>query len=101
MASPIAAASLPVTMLIAPGGSPARSPITASAKAEYGVCNAGLQTTVQPAASAGPSLRPSQAAGKFQGVIAAPTPSGWRRTKTLLSADAAGTPTPSLRPPLS
>src|SRR3546814_3247294 len=54
--------------------------------AEYGVCVAGLQTTVQPAASAGAILRPSIADGKFQGVIAATTPTGWRRVMMRLSA---------------
>src|SRR3546814_4515059 len=66
-------------MLSTPGGRPARSASTPSASAEYGVCVAGLQTTVQPAASAGAILRPSIADGKFQGVIAATTPTGWRR----------------------
>src|SRR3546814_267094 len=44
---PIAAASWPVTMFSTPGGRPARSASTPSASAEYGVCVAGLQTTVQ------------------------------------------------------
>jgi hypothetical protein len=35
-----------------------------------------LSTTVQPAASAGPSLRVAIAAGKFQGVISSETPIG-------------------------
>ena len=38
--------------------------------------SAGLQTTVQPAASAGAILRAIIAAGKFHGVIAATTPTG-------------------------
>ena len=101
MASPMAAASLPVTTLITPGGNPARSPITARASAEYGVCSAGLHTTVQPAASAGPSLRPSMAEGKFHGVIAATTPTGWRRTTMRLSAACAGITSPYMRRPSS
>ena len=42
-------------------------------------------TNVQPAASAGPALRVIIAAGKFQGVIAATTPTGWRSTRMRLS----------------
>jgi hypothetical protein len=45
-----------------------------------------LQTIVHPAASAGPALRVIIAAGKFHGVIAATTPTGWRRTRIRLSA---------------
>jgi hypothetical protein len=41
---------------------------SASASAEKGVSGAGLMTTVQPAASAGPSLRVIIAEGKFHGV---------------------------------
>ena len=53
IAAPMAAA-LPVTMLKTPAGTPpARSASSASAKAENGVCAAGLTTMVQPAASAG------------------------------------------------
>ena len=44
------------------------------ASAENGVADAGLMTMVQPAASAGPSLRAIIALGKFQGVIAPTTP---------------------------
>lgn len=73
--APISAAE-PVTTEKTPGGTPARSASTASASAESGVCEAGLSTMVQPAASAGPALRVIMAAGKFQGVIAAPTPTG-------------------------
>ena len=85
IADPIAAASWPVTMLSTPGGKPARSASTPKASAEYGVCDAGLQTTVQPAASAGPTLRASIAEGKFQGVIMPTTPIGCRSTMIRLS----------------
>ncbi len=47
-----------------------------SASAESGVCSAGFSTIVQPAASAGAALRVTIAAGKFQGVIPAVTPTG-------------------------
>ena len=52
----------------------------ASASATSGVCSAGLATTVQPAASAAPSLRVSIAYGKFHGVISAHGPTGSRVT---------------------
>ena len=48
------------------------------ASAESGVEGAGLTTIVQPAASAGATLRAIIPIGKFQGVIAAQTPTGWR-----------------------
>ncbi len=59
-----------------------------------GVALAGLTMLVQPAAIAGPSLRVIIAAGKFQGVIAATTPTGWRRTSTRLAGFCAGTTCP-------
>ena len=58
------------------GGMPARSASTAKASAVSGVSPAGLQTTVQPAASAGAHFRVIIAAGKFHGVIAPTTPIG-------------------------
>src|SRR5258706_8897586 len=74
--SPPISLALPVTMLITPFGTPARSASSASAKAEYGVCVAGLITTVQPAASVGAALRVIIAAGKFHGGIKPHTPIG-------------------------
>jgi hypothetical protein len=75
---PIAGASSasPVTMLSTPAGSPASSPSRATARPDSGVCSAGFSTMVQPAASAGADLRVIIAAGKFQGVIPAVTPTG-------------------------
>ncbi len=75
----------PVTTLKTPGGRPARSPSSARASAEKGVAEAGLSTTVQPAARAGPALRVIMAAGKFHGVMAATTPMGSFRTRMRLS----------------
>src|SRR5262245_51609879 len=66
----------PVITLNTPFGIPARCASSAIASAEYGVCIAGLQMNVHPAASAGPALRVIIAAGKFHGVIAATTPTG-------------------------
>src|SRR3990172_2478878 len=75
ISSPMADA-LPVMTLKTPAGAPARSAHAASPRAVSGVWLAGLQTTVQPAASAGVHLRVIIAAGKFHGVIAPTTPIG-------------------------
>ena len=79
------AAAEPVITLNTPGGIPARRASSPSARAENGVCVAGFSTIVQPAASAGPALRVIIAAGKFHGVMAATTPTGWRITMMRLS----------------
>ncbi len=50
---------------------------------------AGLSTTGQPAARAGPIFRAAIAAGKFHGVTSTQTPTGWRRTTILLAPDGA------------
>ncbi len=51
-----------------------------SSAATQGVSGAGLSTTVQPAARAGPTLARLIWVGTFHGVIAATTPTGSRRT---------------------
>ena len=65
-----------VSTFSTPEGMPARCASSATARADSGVASAGLMTTVQPAASAGATLRVIIAIGKFQGVIAAQTPTG-------------------------
>ena len=60
---------LVVMMLTTPAGAPARCSTSPIHSAVSGVSPAGLSTAVQPAASAGASLRVAMAAGKFQGVI--------------------------------
>ncbi len=65
-----------VIMLSTPGGMPARMASSAAASAVSGVSSAGLIRTVQPAASAGATLRVIMASGKFHGVMAAHTPIG-------------------------
>ena len=57
------------TTLTTPSGTPASDRMAATASALSGVSLAGLSTTVQPAARAGPILRVAMAAGKFHGVI--------------------------------
>jgi len=52
-----------------PAGAPARWSTSATHRAVSGVSPAGLRMAVQPAASAGASLRVAIAAGKFHGVI--------------------------------
>ena len=70
-----------------PGGRPASSASFATASAVSGVCSAGFNTIVQPAASAGAALRVTIAAGKFHGVIPAVTPTGSLMTTTLRSLE--------------
>ena len=55
---------------------------------------AGLTTMVQPAASAGPTLRVIMALGKFQGVIAAHTPTGCLITRIRREATVCGMTSP-------
>src|SRR5262249_40175976 len=64
------------TTLMTPSGTPAALSNRAIAKAVSGVSDAGLSTTVHPAASAGAILRVAIAAGKFHGVTSAATPTG-------------------------
>src|SRR5260370_17053863 len=68
---------LPVRMLNTPLGTPAFSASATSASAVSGVSLAGFKTTVQPAASAGDTLRVIIEHGKFHGVIAPQTPIRW------------------------
>ena len=49
--------------------------------ADKGVSGAGFKTTVQPAASAGPSFLVIMDEGKFQGVMAPTTPTGCETTR--------------------
>src|SRR4029078_3063469 len=76
IALPTGTGFLAVTTLSTPLGNPARSASSTSASADSGVSSAGFTTAVQPTASAGATLRVIMALGKFQGVIAATTPSG-------------------------
>ena len=92
--SPPIAAALPVTTLSTPGGKPARCASSASASAENGVASAGLMTTVQPAASAGATLRVIIEDGKFHGVMAAHTPTGCLITSSRRSLAMVGMTSP-------
>ncbi len=69
-------ASVVGTTLTTPSGTPASTSRRVTARAVSGVSDAGLSTTVQPAASAGASLRVAIAAGKFHGVTSAAMPTG-------------------------
>ena len=62
--------------LTTPAGTPASSSAGISASMVSGVSEAGLSTTGQPAASAGPILRVAIAAGKFHGVTSTAMPAG-------------------------
>src|SRR6266436_441052 len=68
--------ALPVRILNTPLGTPAFSASATNASAVSGVSLAVLITTVQPAASAGDTLRVIIEHGKFHGVIAPQTPIG-------------------------
>src|SRR3712207_1216119 len=83
--------------LTTPAGTPASARIAAMARAVSGVSPAGLSTTVQPAASAGPILRVAIAAGKFHGVISTHTPTGCRTTRIRFAPDGAVARVPSPR----
>ena len=74
-----------MTTLKTPGGMSVSSATSRpSSQASHGVSGAGLSTTVQPAASAGPTLARLIWVGTFHGVIAATTPTGSRWTVRLL-----------------
>src|ERR1700693_1130385 len=72
--------------LTTPAGTPASSRIGISASMVSGVSEAGLSTTGQPAASAGPILRVAIAAGKFHGVTRTATHAGlcWTKMRAAL-----------------
>jgi hypothetical protein len=67
-------------MFSASGVTPASRKARTTSMQVAGVSSAGLMTTLQPAASALPSLRAGRLTGKFQGVNAATGPIGWRIT---------------------
>src|SRR5208283_596514 len=71
----------PFTMLTTPGGKPASSNQLANSSAVSGVCSAGFNTQVQPAAIAGASFQAAISRGKFQGMICPATPTGSRSVK--------------------
>src|SRR5262249_29350744 len=83
--------------LTTPSGTPASLRIAATASADSGVSFAGLSTTVQPAASAGPILRVAIAAGKFHGVTSTDTPTGWCCTRIRFVPAGALVTIPSMR----
>ena len=68
----------PVTTFRTPGGKPASSASSPSARAVSGVWLAGLRMTVLPQASAGATFHAASSSGKFQGTMAATTPTGSR-----------------------
>ncbi len=73
----------PTTTSNTPSGIPASSASSASRRAVSGVSSAGFTTMVLPVARAGPTFHEVMAAGKFQGMMAATTPSGsWKVRST-------------------
>src|SRR5262245_35617353 len=71
----------PGTTLNTPSGKPAAATTSANFSAVSGVRLAGLWTTAQPVASAGPYFHIESNSGKFHGVIAPTTPTGSRRVE--------------------
>ena len=72
----------PVTTFSTPSGSPASWQSSWNLSAVSGVCDAGLMTTVLPAASAGASFQDESRKGKFHGTMASDHRSwGWRSVK--------------------
>ena len=94
-----ASAALPVTKFSTPPGRPASSRISTSLVAMIGVSDAGLNTTVFPAISAGKIFQVGMARGKFQGVMQPMTPSGSRRVSAALFLSSEGTVSPKGRRP--
>ncbi len=69
-----------------PAGRPASSMVCAKYCAVSGVSLAGLRTMVQPAATAGATLRVAMASGKFQGVMSRHGPDGFVLDQDLVLA---------------
>ena len=63
-------------MLKTPAGVPASCMISANTMADNGAISEGFSTIVQPAASAGITLRVTWFIGQFHGVIRPQTPTG-------------------------
>lgn len=91
--SPIGRES-PVMTLKTPLGTPAFSARAASASAECGVSLVGFSTMVQPAASAGHTLRVIIELRKFHGVMAPQTPIGGLIASSLASGRGEGIVSP-------
>ncbi len=76
----MAAGSLQATTVRQPSGRLASVSASARATADSGAASLARRTTVQPAASAGPTPRAGIARGKFQGEMIRQGPTGRRRT---------------------
>ena len=83
--------------LTTPAGTPASSSSGIKASMVSGVSDAGLSTTGQPAASAGPILRVAIAAGKFHGVTSTAMPAGLCCTKIRAPDEGARDTSPRFR----
>ena len=91
----------PSTKLNTPGGRSASATHEASTPEHAAVLDAGVHTTVLPAASAGATISAGIVYGQFQGVTTATGPSGRRIKSTRLPGDALGGIDPSSRTPSS
>ena len=77
----------PGRTLSTPGGAPASIASSATRSAVSGVSSAGLRTTEQPEASAGPIFQAIIRSGKFQGSTRPATPAGSRTMSARWSSD--------------
>ena len=93
--SPISA-PVPVTRFSAPFGRPASTMSSTQRVVASGVVLAGFRTTVHPDASAGATLFDMSVSGKFQGVIAATTPTGRLMTMPKAPGSASWTYSPRI-----
>ena len=86
-------------MLMTPLGMPASASVRTRLNVDRGVSCAGLITQVLPHTIAGKSFHEGIAMGKFQGVIMAQTPSGWRTAIANLLGSSEGVVGPKRRRP--
>ena len=81
----------PVTTLSTPFGKPAWFSSSTMRVVVNGVVDAGLTTTVHPAAKAGPTFVPISVIGKFHGTMAPVTPTGCFNTMPYILLSGRGT----------
>src|ERR1700685_2933136 len=75
----------PGTTFTTPGGTPASRHNSARRSGDSGAFSAGVSTTVQPVASAGPIFQIDAESGPFHGMMAPTTPTGSFNVKEMYS----------------
>ena len=84
----------PVTIFTTPAGNPASSINSPNSNMAAEACSDAFNTTVLPAAKAGPILTATKNNCEFQGTTAATTPNGSRLVKTNISGLSIGRTSP-------